>query len=73
MITVDFLGPINKDSMKLEVNSLEQLKVELAKESELAQWLQNCSVAVNDELVSSLNTPLQSGDRVSLLPPVCGG
>lgn len=73
MITVDFLGPIGKDSMKLDVNSLSQLKAELAKEDELAQWLQNCSVAVNDELVSSLDTPLQSGDRVSLLPPVCGG
>jgi molybdopterin synthase sulfur carrier subunit len=35
--------------------------------------LENCAVAVNDKLVSSKNVALQSGDKVSLLPPVCGG
>jgi molybdopterin synthase sulfur carrier subunit len=36
-------------------------------------WLENCAVAVNDLLVSSRDVALKDGDRVVLLPPVCGG
>jgi len=39
----------------------------------MAQWLDSCAVAVNDTLVASLETVLNDGDKVSLLPPVCGG
>ncbi|HHE07470.1 MAG TPA: MoaD/ThiS family protein, partial [Chlorobaculum parvum] len=45
----------------------------LQQDPELKPWLDNSAVAVNDTLVSGLETPLKDGDKVSLLPPVCGG
>jgi len=73
MVKVEFLGPINKESLELEVKSLKELKDILSKDEELKKWLENSAVAVNDRLVNSLDTELKSGDRVVLLPPVCGG
>ncbi|WP_439959493.1 MoaD/ThiS family protein [Sulfurospirillum diekertiae] len=32
-----------------------------------------CAVALNDTLVCDLNIPLSKDDKISLLPPVCGG
>jgi len=47
---------------------------EILREMEgLAEWLENSAVAVNSEIVSSLDRELKSGDIVSILPPVCGG
>lgn len=73
MITVEFLGPIQKASLSLDASSLHDVAEALKNDSEMAQWLENCAVAVNDTLVASLDTVLKDGDRVSLLPPVCGG
>jgi molybdopterin synthase sulfur carrier subunit len=73
LIKVEFLGPIQKPILELDIDNLTQLAEVLQKDEELSEWLQNCAVAVNDALVSSLETPLKDGDRVSLLPPVCGG
>ncbi|CAD7286315.1 MULTISPECIES: MoaD/ThiS family protein [Campylobacter] len=75
MVTVSFLGPIEFDDVKLEVSSLGELKDRLNEYDELAlkEWLQICAVAVNDEVVTELETPLKDGDRVCILPPVCGG
>lgn len=73
MIKVEFLGPINKQAIELDVGSLAELKLALAKFSELKEWLASSAVAVNDELVSELDVKLKDGDRVSILPPVCGG
>jgi len=73
MVTVEFLGPIQKQPLRLEITNLNQLAPILQQDEELAQWLGNSAVAVNDTLVSSLDTQLKSGDKVSLLPPVCGG
>jgi len=73
MVTVEFLGPIQKQPLRLEITNLNQLASILQKDEELAQWLGNSAVAVNDTLVSSLDTQLKSGDKISLLPPVCGG
>ena len=73
MITVEFLGPIGKPKLELEISNLNELAVVLQEDSEVKDWLQSCAVAVNDTLVSSLEVPLKDGDRVSLLPPVCGG
>ncbi|WP_304345109.1 MoaD/ThiS family protein, partial [Campylobacter showae] len=39
----------------------------------LSEWLKICAVAVNDEIASSLDAPLKDGDKISILPPVCGG
>jgi molybdopterin synthase sulfur carrier subunit len=73
MITVDFLGPIGKASLVLEARTLKEVSEALQKESELLEWLDKCAVAVNDIMVDDLTMVLQEGDRVSILPPVCGG
>ncbi|MEA1917213.1 MAG: MoaD/ThiS family protein [Campylobacterota bacterium] len=73
MIRVDFLGPMGIEPMEVDVSSLEELSKILKQNEEIAQWLDDCAVAVNDTMVTSLHVELSSGDRVSLLPPVCGG
>ncbi len=73
MVRVEFLGPIQKEPLELEASSLKDVAEKLSCDEELKQWLETAAVAVNDTLVSSLDTPLKSGDKVSLLPPVCGG
>lgn len=73
MVTVEFLGPIQKAPLTLEAATLRDVALLLKQDAEMAEWIENCAVAVNDTLVASLDTPLQPGDKVSLLPPVCGG
>lgn len=73
MITIEFLGPIQKAPLTLEATSLREVAAALQQDKEMAQWLENCAVAVNDTLVASLDIQLHEGDKVSLLPPVCGG
>jgi sulfur-carrier protein len=73
MVTVEFLGPIQKAPLTLEAVTLHDVAEVLKQDEELAQWLANCAVAVNDTLVATLDTVLKEGDKVSLLPPVCGG
>ena len=73
MVTVDFLGPIHKQSLELDIANLDELAKILQDDSEVSEWLDTCAVAVNDTLVSSLEVALSDGDKVSLLPPVCGG
>jgi len=73
MVRVEFLGPIGKEPLELDVENLNQLSIVLKDDSSLKSWLENSAVAVNDILVSDKNHPLKDGDKVSLLPPVCGG
>ena len=73
MVRVEFLGPIQKDALELDITNLSDLAVVLQDDSEMTEWLANSAVAVNDTLVSSLECELKDGDKVSLLPPVCGG
>ncbi len=73
MIRVEFLGPIQKPTLELDISNLNELATILQEDAEMSEWLQNCAVAVNDTLVSSLEAPLKDGDKISLLPPVCGG
>jgi molybdopterin synthase sulfur carrier subunit len=73
MISVEFLGPIGKPTMTMEASTLHDVAREIKKDPTMVQWIDNCAVAVNDRLVSSLDTLLNEGDKVSLLPPVCGG
>jgi molybdopterin synthase sulfur carrier subunit len=73
MVKVEFLGPINKKSLAIEVNTLKELSDELKKDESLKKWLKECAVAVNDEIVNDINKELKDGDKVVLLPPVCGG
>jgi len=73
MITIEFLGPIQKDKISLEAESLNDVAQHLSQDAELKTWIETCAVAVNDVMVMDLNTKLNNGDKVSLLPPVCGG
>lgn len=73
MIIVEFLGPINKPDLELNIANLSELATILQDDAQMSEWLRNSAVAVNNNLVSSLDTPLKDGDKVSLLPPVCGG
>ena len=73
MVRVEFLGPIQKAPLELEITNLNELAEILQGDIEMRQWLENSAVAVNDVLVSSRDFALKDGDRVALLPPVCGG
>jgi len=73
MVKVEFLGPIGKPPMEVDAATLADVAEALKKDPEIAKWLSQCAVAVNDTMVKSLDVPLKEGDRVSLLPPVCGG
>ncbi|WP_345985439.1 MoaD/ThiS family protein [Sulfurimonas sp. HSL-1656] len=73
MVRIEFLGPISKPAIEMEAATLADVAKALREDAELAPWLENSAVAVNDTLVSGLETPLKSGDKISLLPPVCGG
>ena len=73
MIRVEFLGPIQKEPLELNITNLNELAKILQDDKEMQQWLENSAVAVNDTLVSSREYELKDGDKVSLLPPVCGG
>jgi len=73
MVKVEFLGPIQKDALELEITNLQELATILQKTPEMTEWLENSAVAVNDNIVSSLDVELKDGDKISMLPPVCGG
>ncbi len=73
MIKVEFLGPIGKAPIEMEADTLADVSAKLKEDSTLAQWLDKCAVALNDNMVNDLNIVLKEGDRVSILPPVCGG
>lgn len=74
MIRVEFLGPLSTQApLELEVKDMRELREVLAQKPELNKWLQICAVAVNDEIIKDENFALKSGDKILILPPVCGG
>ncbi len=73
MVRVDFLGPIDRDSLELDISSLRELANILKEIDELEGWLDNSAVAVNNEIILSLDRELKNGDIISIIPPVCGG
>lgn len=73
MAKINFLGPMNRPSIEVEINSLRDLKEIFKDDKELQEWLKICAVAVNDTMVHSLDTKIDANDKISLLPPVCGG
>ena len=73
MISVEFLGPINKARLELDVGSLKELKEILKQDESLKEWLELCAISLNDVMVFDENTNLKAGDKIALLPPVCGG
>lgn len=73
MAKVEFLGPLNRESIEVDIQSLNDLKKMFEDDKELQEWLEICAVAVNDSLVCSLDVKIKADDKISLLPPVCGG
>ena len=73
MIRVEFLGPIGRDALDVDAATLKELSDILKQDETLSPWLPKCAVALNDTMVVDLNTPLKSGDKITILPPVCGG
>jgi len=73
MVRIEFLGPIGKKPLNLEISNLNELSEVLKKDDTLSMWLKNSACAINDILTNDKNAPLKDGDKVSLLPPVCGG
>lgn len=73
MVKVEFLGPIGKESVELDIHSLDELSAYMLADGDLQRWVANSAIAVNDTIVTDRKQPLKSGDRVSVLPPVCGG
>ena len=73
MVIVEFAGPLNKDKIQLNITSLKELSDFILKDDNLKEWADNLAVAVNDEIVTDIHFKLKDGDRVTLLPPVCGG
>lgn len=73
MVRIEFLGPIQKEPLEIKAATLHDVAAALQKDDEVKGWLESCAVAVNDTLVKNLDTALKPGDKVSLLPPVCGG
>jgi len=73
MVTIEFLGPINKQPIQVEIENLNQLSELLKQDESLKKWLNNSAIAINDTLVKDKNIALNDGDKISLLPPVCGG
>ena len=73
MIKVEFLGPIGKEPVEMEAVTLADVSAKLKEDSSLTAWLDKCAVALNDTMVNDLTAALKDGDRVPILPPVCGG
>lgn len=73
MVKVEFLGPIGIEPLSVDIKNLNELSAILKENNEISSWLENCAVAINDTLVMSKEYALKDGDRISLLPPVCGG
>ncbi len=73
MARIEFLGPIGKAPEELDIDNLNELKEIFAKDEKLQEWLNICAVAVNDVIVNSLDIKIKPSDKISLLPPVCGG
>ena len=68
MVKIEFLGPINKPDLELEVKNLKELKEILQKDESLKEWLELCAVSLNDEIIFDENTSLKTGDKIALLP-----
>lgn len=74
MAKIEFLGPLSsKDTINIDVKSMNELKEFLKQDKELSKWLDICSIAINDELVFDVNRKIDIDDKIAILPPVCGG
>jgi molybdopterin synthase sulfur carrier subunit len=73
MVKIEFLGPIGQEPIEIKASTLQEVATYLQNVDKVSSWLNKCAVAVNDEMTNDLTKTLKSGDKVSILPPVCGG
>ncbi|CAA6820063.1 MAG: Molybdenum cofactor biosynthesis protein MoaD [uncultured Sulfurovum sp.] len=73
MVKVEFLGPMSQEVLELRARTLAEVAEQLQNIEAIAPWLDKCAVAVNDEMTADLSRLLKDGDKISILPPVCGG
>jgi len=73
MVKVEFLGPMAQEVIELKASTLAEVATQLQNIESIAPWLERCAVAVNDEMTADLSMILKDGDKISILPPVCGG
>jgi len=73
MIKVEFLGPIGKAPLEVDINNLDELSDILKNDAQVSSWLEMCAVAINDTIIKDKNIIFSIVNEVSLLPPVCGG
>ncbi len=73
MVKIEFLGPIEIDDIELDIDNLKDLSIYMKQDENLKEWIDISAVAVNDKIITTPDYKLNSGDRVSILPPVCGG
>lgn len=72
-VIIEFLGPIEQDSMEVQADSLKELSSILKNDPKIEPWLDKSAIAVNDKIIKDINFKLKDNDKVSILPPVCGG
>ena len=51
MAKIEFLGPLGRPSIEVDIANLQELKSYFKEDKELQDWLAICAVAVNDTLV----------------------
>jgi molybdopterin synthase sulfur carrier subunit len=73
MVKIEFLGPIAKEPIYIKAATLKDIGEFLKSDKHISKWLAKCAIAVNDEIVKEKNIILKDGDKISILPPVCGG
>ena len=73
MVIIEFMGPINREPIELDISTVKELSDFIMKDDTLSTWADSLAVGVNDEIITDINFKLKDGDRVTLLPPVCGG
>ncbi len=73
MAKVEFLGPIGKAPIEVEITTLRELRGCFDNDPQVKEWIEKSAIAVNDRLVNDLDHPIAPNDKISLLPPVCGG
>lgn len=73
MVFVQFLGPIGEKEMEFDVKNLSELKTKLQEIPSISKWLPISAIALNDVIIKDMNAELKNGDKLIVLPPVCGG
>ena len=58
MAIVEFLGPIDREDIEVDIANLSELKEYFKDDKEIQGWLESSAIAVNDKIVSNLNIPL---------------